>query len=72
MKAEKKASEKEAKVKEQEVKESNDTGAQNACGDEETLDPNVRFIFFMPAFDGLYSLKSYSIPQPVQGRIYQK
>lgn len=50
MKAEKKAAEKEAKVKEQEEKESNNTGAQNACGDEETLDPNVRFfsfIFFM-------------------------
>lgn len=47
MKAEKKAAEKEAKVKEQEEKESNNTGAQNACGDEETLDPNVRFFFFI-------------------------
>lgn len=48
MKAEKKAAEKEAKVKEQaEIKtESNDKGAENACGlDEETLDPNVRFLY---------------------------
>lgn len=44
MKAEKKAAEKEAKVKEQQEqkKESNDQGAQQACVDEETLDPNVR------------------------------
>lgn len=42
MKAEKKAAEKEAKVKEQqEEKDSNDKDLQNACGDEETLDPNV-------------------------------
>lgn len=43
MKAEKKAAEKEAKVKEQqqEQKDSNDKDLQNACGDEETLDPNV-------------------------------
>lgn len=39
MKAEKKAADKEGKVKDQ--KESGDTGAQD--GDEETLDPNVRF-----------------------------
>lgn len=49
MKAEKKAAEKEAKVKEQveQKKESNDQGAaQDACGmDEETLDPNVRFLY---------------------------
>lgn len=45
MKAEKKAAEKEAKVKEQveQKKESNDQGVQQACEDEETLDPNVRF-----------------------------
>lgn len=53
MKAEKKAAEKEAKVKEHEEKESNNTAAQNACGDEETLDPNVRFFFFIPIL--LYS-----------------
>lgn len=35
LKAEKKAAEKEAKIKEQPV--------QEACKDEETLDPNVRF-----------------------------
>lgn len=45
MKAEKKAAEKEAKVKEQvEQKESNDQGVQNAL-DDETLDPNVRFLY---------------------------
>ena len=38
LKAEKKAAEKEAKIKEQPVPE--------ASKDEETLDPNVRFIFF--------------------------
>lgn len=41
MKAEKKAAEKDAKVKEQEQKDSNDKDLQDACGDEETLDPNV-------------------------------
>lgn len=40
LKAEKKAAEKEAKIKEQPV--------QEACKDEETLDPNVRFIFLWP------------------------
>lgn len=47
MKAEKKAAEKEAKVKDQQEqkKESNDQAAQNACVDEETLDPNVRFFY---------------------------
>lgn len=47
MKADKKVAEKEAKIKEQldQKKESNDQGAQNACAlDEETLDPNVRFL----------------------------
>lgn len=38
LKAEKKAAEKEAKTKEQ--------PEQEACKDEETLDPNVRFIFY--------------------------
>lgn len=47
MKAEKKAAEKEAKVKEQEEKESTNSGAQNACVDEETLDPNVRLFLFV-------------------------
>lgn len=41
LKAEKKAAEKEAKIKEQPV--------QEACKDEETLDPNVRFIYFFMA-----------------------
>lgn len=47
MKAEKKAAEKEAKVKEQvdQKKESDNQGAQQACEDEETLDPNVRFLY---------------------------
>ena len=50
MKAEKKAADKEAKVKEQveQNKESNDQAAQDASGlDEETLDPNVRFFFYI-------------------------
>lgn len=49
MKAEKKAAEKEAKVKEQqEQKEINDKPQQNAYGaDEETLDPNVRWVLIM-------------------------
>lgn len=38
LKAEKKAAEKETKIKEQPV--------QEACKDEEILDPNVRFIFY--------------------------
>lgn len=42
LKAEKKAAEKEAKIKEQPV--------QEACKDEETLDPNVRFIFMALPF----------------------
>lgn len=46
MKAEKKAAEKEAKGKEQEQKDSSDKDLQDACGDEETLDPNVRFFFY--------------------------
>lgn len=41
LKAEKKAAEKESKIKEQPV--------QEACKDEETLDPNVRFIYFSMA-----------------------
>lgn len=47
MKAEKKVAEKEAKVKEQkdQKKESNDQETQPTCGDEETLDPNVRFAY---------------------------
>lgn len=50
MKAEKKAAEKEAKSKEQveQKKETNDVAAQNACLDEETLDPNVRFTTCIP------------------------
>lgn len=55
MKAEKKAAEKEGKVKEQEDKESNNTVAQNACADEETLDPNVRLYFFFSLFIIYYS-----------------
>lgn len=47
MKADKKAAEKEAKVKEhQEPKETNDQSQQNAYGaDEETLDPNVCWVY---------------------------
>ena len=48
MKAEKKAAEKETKIKEQQAqkKETNDQGAQSLCAlDEETLDPNVRFLY---------------------------
>lgn len=60
LKAEKKAAEKEAKVKEQqqEQKDSNDKDLQNAGGDEETLDPNVRF-FSLITF--MLSLEFYSI-----------
>lgn len=44
--------EKEAKVKEQRQEQKDSKEAKNACGDEEMLDPNVRFLFvyFLPAF----------------------
>lgn len=66
MKAEKKAAEKETKVKDQpEQKESNDQGDQPACGDEETLDPNVRFLYsHTPLITAWYSFKKL-------GHLYQ-
>lgn len=47
MKAEKKASEKDAKVKEQQEQktQSNDQAVLSDSALEETLDPNVRFVF---------------------------
>lgn len=60
LKAEKKAAEKEAKVKEQqqEQKDCNDKDLQNAGGDEETLDPNVRF-FFSDNFHAQFRILQY-------------
>lgn len=58
MKAEKKAAEKDAKLKEQEpAKESND---QSACLlDEETLDPNVRYLVSSSYFLCYYTLHCF-------------
>lgn len=44
--------EKEAKVKEQRQEQKDSKEAKIACGDEEMLDLNVRFLFvyFLPAF----------------------
>lgn len=55
MKAEKKASEKDAKLKDQleQKKESNDQAELIASAlDEATLDPTVRFLFFILLFMG--------------------
>lgn len=56
MKAEKKASEKDAKLKEQQEQksESNDQQVLNASELDETLDPNVRFLFVMLLFVHYY------------------
>ena len=70
MKAEKKAAEKETKLKDQqEQKASNDQGDQHAGGDEETLDPNVRFLYsHTPLITAWYSFEKIraSVPIPVQ------
>lgn len=48
--------EKEVKVKEQRQEQKDSKEAKSTCGDEEMLDPNVRFnvrflfVYFLPAF----------------------